>query len=266
MTDPLFNISDRVIVVTGGSGQLGRQFAQTLAGRGARVAVLDLEPKIDGLGAEADRLLALAADVTDKASLQAALTELTERWGPPFGLINNAALDSPPGAPPEENGPFETYPEASWDRVMEVNSKGVFLACQVFGGAMAQAGRGSIVNICSTYGLVSPDQSLYEYRRQAGETFFKPVAYAASKSSLLNLTRYLATYWAGQGVRVNTVSFGGVFNNQDERFLENYHRRVPLGRMAREDEYNGAMVFLMSDAAGYMTGSNLVLDGGWTAW
>jgi len=184
----------------------------------------------------------------------------------PTGLVNNAALDSPPGAPAEENGPFETYPEESFDRVMEVNTKGVFLCCQVFGGQMASAGRGSIVNICSTYGVVSPDQTIYDYRREGGETFYKPVAYSVSKSSLLNLTRYLATYWAPREVRVNTLTLAGVFNDQDERFLANYTKRVPLGRMAHEDEYSGAVVFLMSDAASYMTGSNMVIDGGWTAW
>jgi NAD(P)-dependent dehydrogenase (short-subunit alcohol dehydrogenase family) len=149
---------------------------------------------------------------------------------------------------------------------MEVNAKGVFLACQVFGGAMAKAGRGSVVSISSIYGMLSPDQRIYEYRRETGEPFFKPVAYSASKSSLFNLTRYLATYWAPRGVRVNTVSLAGVFNRQDERFLAGYEPKVPLGRMAREDEYNGAIVFLMSDASSYMTGANVVLDGGFTAW
>ena len=171
-----------------------------------------------------------------------------------------------PGAEGLETGPFETYPESSWDKVMDVNAKGVFLCCQVFGGAMARKGGGAIVNVCSIYGVLSPYHSLYEYRRVKGDTFFKPVAYAASKSSLLNLTRYLATYWAKSGVRVNTVTFGGVFNHQDERFLANYGNRVPMGRMAREDEYNGAVIFLLSDAASYMTGSNMTIDGGWTAW
>ncbi|MDP6280033.1 MAG: SDR family oxidoreductase, partial [Nitrospinota bacterium] len=215
---------------------------------------------------EGGRLFVLEADVTDRGSLEAALGSVEGEWGIPDGLINNAALDSPPDAPIEENGPFETYPEASWDKVMSVNVKGVFQACQVIGGRMAEAGRGSIINVSSIYGLVSPDQGLYAYRREAGDNFFKPVAYSASKSALFNLTRYLATYWGGKGVRVNTVTFGGVFNDQDENFLKNYNRRVPLGRMARPEDYEGAIVFLLSEASSYMTGSNLVIDGGWTAW
>jgi NAD(P)-dependent dehydrogenase (short-subunit alcohol dehydrogenase family) len=187
-------------------------------------------------------------------------------WGIPHALINNAAIDSPPDASAAENGPFEEYPEASWDKVMEVNVKGTFLCCQVIGAQMASLSRGSIVNIGSVYGMVSPDQRIYEYRRSDDDHFYKPVAYSASKSALCNLTRYLATYWAERNVRVNMLTLGGVFNNQDSRFLEEYCRRVPLGRMAREDEYNGAVIFLVSDASSYMTGSNLLIDGGWTSW
>src|SRR5262249_33914288 len=175
-------------------------------------------------------------------------------------------LDSPPDAPPEEVGPFETYPEGSFDRIMDVNVKGTLLCCQVIGAEMAKARRGSIVNISSVYGLLSPQQDLYEFRRREGETFVKPVAYSVSKSAVLNLTRYLATYWAHQGVRVNTLTLAGVFNDQPREFLDVYERRVPLGRMARADECVGAVVFLASDASSYMTGANLVVDGGWSAW
>jgi NAD(P)-dependent dehydrogenase (short-subunit alcohol dehydrogenase family) len=268
----LFDLSGRVIVVTGGLGQLGRQFVLTLRDHGARVAVLDrsAEPNLlqarYGTDAADDRLLFLAADVTDRDSLDSARRRILQAWEEPAGLINNAALDSPPDSPAEETGPFESYPEASWDTVMAVNAKGPFLCCQVFGGGMAQAGGGSIVNVASIYGIVSPDQGLYEYRRQRGEIFFKPVAYSASKSALYNLTRYLATYWGPRGVRVNSVTFAGVFNNQDPQFLERYCAKVPLGRMAGESEYNGAMIFLMSDASAYMTGSTLTMDGGFTAW
>ncbi|MDH7487332.1 MAG: SDR family oxidoreductase [Anaerolineae bacterium] len=272
MARDLFDVRDRIVIVTGGLGQLGRQFSLALADRGAKVAIFDVRVD-DRLVAERfgersadESLLFLPVDITQRCSLEAGLAQVNARWGTPYALINNAALDSPPRAPAEENGPFETYPESSWDEVMRVNVKGVFLCCQVVGGQMAAAGRGSIVNICSTYGLVSPDQRIYEYRRREGAPFFKPVAYSASKSALLNLTRYLATYWASRNVRVNTLTFGGVFNNQDEEFLRGYCARVPLGRMACEDEYNGAVIFLVSDASSYMTGANLVIDGGWTAW
>ena len=198
-------------------------------------------------------------------ALEAALSRIEEAWETPFGLVNAAAIDSPPDAPPEENGPFETYPESSFDRIMSVNVKGTLLCCQVFGGAMAARGKGSIVNIASIYGMVSPDQSLYQYRRDRGEVFYKPVAYSASKSALYNLTRYLAAYWGGKGVRVNTLTLGGVYNNQDPKFLERYNPKVPLGRMADVNEYNGVVQFLLSDAASYVTGSNIVADGGFTA-
>lgn len=266
----VFSLEGRVVAVTGASGQLGRRFCRALAARGARVAALDMtaDPARAGeaFGDVHGRVLPVRADITRRTDLEAALATIAAQWEVPHGLVNAAALDSPPGAPASENGPFETYPESSWDRVMEVNVKGTLLCCQVIGGAMAQAGRGSIVNVSSIYGLVSPDQRIYEYRRTRGETFFKPVAYSASKSAVLNLTRYLATYWAPRNVRVNTVTFGGVFNHQDEQFLAGYTAHVPLGRMARPDEYNGAIVFLLSDASSYMTGSNLVMDGGWTAW
>ena len=268
----LFNIREKVAVITGGLGHLGRQFSLALLARGAKVAVFDQNGAENNasekLRAEANdkELLLLAVDVTKRDSIAAALAQVNSKWGVPHALINAAALDSPPDAPATENGPFETYPESSWDQVIDVNLKGVFLCCQVAGGQMASAGRGSIINIGSTYGLVSPDQRLYEYRRAGGTPFFKPVAYSASKSGLLNLSRYLATYWAQRGVRVNMLTLGGVFNNQDPEFVKQYCARVPLGRMARADEYNGAVIFLISDASAYMTGSNLILDGGWTAW
>jgi NAD(P)-dependent dehydrogenase (short-subunit alcohol dehydrogenase family) len=271
-TTNLFDVREKIVIITGGLGQLGRQFSLALVEAGAKVAVFDVRVDLqyiaDRFGEQypEDRLAFFAVDITDRRSIQAGLQQVNDLWGIPFALINNAALDSPPHAPAEENGPFETYPETSWDRVMEVNVKGPFLCCQVVGKQMAEARQGSIINICSTYGLVSPNQHIYEYRRQKGAIFFKPVAYSASKSAILNLTRYLATYWTDKNIRVNTVTFGGVFNNQDEQFLKEYCARVPLGRMAREDEYNGAIIFLISEASSYMTGANLVLDGGWTAW
>ena len=265
MTDR-FSVTDRVIAITGGLGQLGRRFTAALSERGARVAILDIERPEPYEADPGERLLFINADVTRRDSLESALAQITRKWGVPHALINNAAVDSPPGSPATENGPFEGFPLESWNHALNVNLTGTFLACQVFGGAMADAGRGSIINVSSIYGIVSPDQRIYEYRRSEGDAFFKPVAYSASKSGLLNLTRYLATYWAPRAVRVNTLTLGGVFNSQDERFLRGYCEHVPLGRMADASEYEGPVVFLCSDASSYMTGANLVVDGGWTAW
>jgi NAD(P)-dependent dehydrogenase (short-subunit alcohol dehydrogenase family) len=253
VTDPLFDLSGRVAVVTGGLGKLGSVYVQGLTERGMQVVVFDVS---------ADD----PVDVTDRASIEATTAQVIAEWGVPHLLVNNAALDSPPDAPAEEVGPFETYPESSFDRVMDVNVKGTLLCCQVIGAAMAREGRGSIVNVSSVYGLLSPQQDVYEFRRRGGETFYKPVAYSVSKSAILNLTRYLATYWAKSGVRVNTLTLAGVFNDQPTEFLDAYTARVPLGRMADARECLGAIVFLASDASSYMTGANLVVDGGWSAW
>jgi NAD(P)-dependent dehydrogenase (short-subunit alcohol dehydrogenase family) len=272
----LFSLKDEVIVLTGGYGLIGSVLATGLAELGAKVAVIEakIDPaKTQELFAGSERISVHAADVTRRDQLESALVGIRAALGIPTGLVNNAALDSPPDAPAEENGPFETYPEESWDRVMQVNAKGVFLCAQVFGAAMAEAGRGSIVNVGSIYGVVSPDQSLYEYRRGDGETFFKPVAYAASKSALYNFTRYLAAYWGPKNVRANIVTFAGVFNNQDPRFLEAYGKKIPLRRPGREalanmaapDDYLGAVAFLLSPAAAYMTGGELRVDGGFTS-
>jgi len=266
--DQLFDVSREIVLITGVSGQLGGEYARAFLQCGARVAGLDIRPSAysEVLSHDySDRFHYLVADVTNKGSLENALAEANRQFGPLTVLVNNAAIDSPPSAPPEENGPFEDYPEASWDKVMDVNLKGVHLCCQVFGGAMARAGGGSIINIASIYGIVSPDQDLYEYRRQRGETFYKPVAYSVSKSGILNMTRYLAVYWAKKNVRVNTLTIAGVFNNQEQAFLDGYCGRIPVGRMASASDYNGAVLFLASSASRYMTGSNLVVDGGWTA-
>lgn len=268
MTDSLFDVSQELVLITGVAGQLGAEYARVFLARGAKVVGLDI-----GSSARSDALATvypgtykfIAADVTKKEDLRSAHARVEVEFGNPTVLINNAAIDSPPSAPPEENGPFEDYPEASWDKVIDVNLKGVYLCCQVFGAAMAKAARGSIINVASIYGVVSPDQSLYEFRRKRGEVFYKPVAYSASKSGILNLTRYLAVYWAKQNVRVNSLTIAGVFNSQEQAFLDAYCGRIPVGRMANADEYNGSVVFLASEASRYMTGHNLVVDGGWTA-
>jgi NAD(P)-dependent dehydrogenase (short-subunit alcohol dehydrogenase family) len=254
MTDDLFSLQDRIAIVTGGAGQLGSEIVRGLEERGARVAVFDLESD------------EFRVDVTDRGAIERATEAVVGKLGAPHVLVNAAALDSPPDAPAEEVGPVESYPEESFDRVMDVNVKGTFLCCQVIGARMAAEGRGSIVNVSSIYGMLSPVQDVYDFRRRGGETYFKPVAYSVSKSALYNLTRYLATYWAKSGVRVNTLTLAGVWNDQPPEFVNAYNVRMPLGRMADVREVVGPVVFLASDASSYVTGANLVADGGWSAW
>lgn len=266
----LFDCSQEVAIVTGGLGQLGAQYCQSLLKAGAKVAAFDILPMKGN-----NRLAALKGnkkfrfyrvDLTNKKDIIKTVKKLQRDLGDPTVLVNNAALDSPPHSKAQTNGPFETYPETLWDQIMTVNLKSVFLISQVVGEIMARNKKGSIINISSIYGLLSPNQQIYEYRRRKGEIFYKPVAYSVSKSGLYNFSRYLATYWADKNVRVNTLTLAGVFNNQDPEFLTHYNRQVPLKRMARENEYNGAVVFLASPASAYMTGSNLVIDGGYSAW
>ena len=249
MEDSLFSVKDKVIIVTGGLGQLGAQYVKTLHDRGAKVAAL--ATRVDA--ARVDRVLGAIKD-SDRL---------------PDGLVNNAGVDTQPSAPPEVSGPFEEFPEEVFREVVEVNLVGTFLMTQQVGKRMKQAGKGgSIINVGSIYGVVSPVQDIYSYKKEdTGIPFVKPVAYSAAKSGLYNFTRYCATYWGRDGIRVNTLTLSGVErSDQDPRFQKNYTNRIPIGRMAKAHEYNGAVVFLLSDASVYMTGSNVVVDGGWTAW
>jgi NAD(P)-dependent dehydrogenase (short-subunit alcohol dehydrogenase family) len=272
VSDPLFDLAGRVAVVTGGMGQLGSELAVALAGRGMRVAILDLEtePRETAAalrtGLDEGAIRVHRCDVTDRAAVEAALALVGVDWGVPHLLVNAAAIDAPPDAPASEVGPFEDVPPVALERVVHENVLGVVVPCQVVGGAMAREGRGSIVNVGSVYGLLSPHQALYEFRRSGGEPFFKPAAYSVSKSALLNLTRYLATYWGGSGVRVNTLTPHGIENDQPLPFVEAFSARSPLGRLMDVSEAVGAVVFLASDASSYVTGANIVVDGGWSAW
>lgn len=256
----MFSVENKTIIITGGLGLLGSEFVRHLREQGANVVVFDLIKGNPEQHQQFDNLIIKHVDVTNKKSILDGLSEIEEIWDTPSGLVNCAAIDFPPS---KESQLFEDYPESEWDNVMEVNVKGIFLCCQVIGTAMAEYNRGSIVNISSIYGMVSPDQRIYEYKENP---FIKPISYSVSKSALYNLTRYLATYWGRDGVRVNTLTLGGVLNNQDATFKHNYSEKVPMGRMASKKEYNGAIQFLLSDASSYMTGANLIIDGGWTSW
>lgn len=255
---PIFDLQGRVVAITGALGKLGFQYTHAILDHGGRVALLDNKIYHNTVDDQATHnQMFIGCDVREKESLHAALNEIKTYWGvAPYGLINNAAIDMPPA----DSQKYDIFSEGYWNHVMDVNTKGVLNCCDVFGIQMAKDGAGSIINIASVYGMVAPDQRIYK------PGFIKPIAYSASKSALYGMTRWLAGLWAGNGVRVNVLTLGGVFSNQDETFVKRYASRVPMGRMANENEYNGAVVFLMSDAASYMTGSNLVIDGGMTAW
>lgn len=272
--DPLFSVRDKVVVVTGGFGQIGAEFVRSLHERGARVAVTSRSEVADpaarlGIDDIEGRLLAVAMDITDQASVDAGFDRIVSTWGVPTVVVNNAGIDTQPSAPPEVSGPFEEFPVEVFREVVDTNLVGTFLVTQAAGRRMRDAGvGGSIVNIGSIYGMVSPVQDIYAYKAEdTGIPFIKPVAYSAAKSGLYNLTRYCATYWGRAGIRVNTLTPSGVRrDSQDAKFQANYIARMPIGRMAEAGDFNGALVFLASDASTYMTGSNVVVDGGWTAW
>ncbi len=258
-------LDGRVVVVTGAAGLLGSRFAAAVARAGADVALLDLAAP----GEEAVAAVERAGEgvrvlVTDDEAVRSAALLVEERLGPVEGLVNAAAIDAPPGT--ASNGPFETTPSDRFARVLDVNVQGVVRCCQAFGGAMARRGGGAIVNVASTYGVVGPDQRRDDALRRDRAAFFKPAAYSTSKAGVLGLTRYLAAYWGAAAVRVNALVPGGVESGQHPEFIAAYAARTPLGRMARPDEYDGAVVFLLSDASTYMTGASLVIDGGFTAW
>jgi NAD(P)-dependent dehydrogenase (short-subunit alcohol dehydrogenase family) len=270
-----FELNGRVAVVTGGVGLLGAEFCRTLAEAGAAVAVVDLnaqaaEKTADGLLQAGYRALAIPTDITQPESVNAMRERVVSTFGRLDVLVNSAALD--PKFDPDAlakglaPGSFEEYPLEQWNAALNVNLTGMFLVTQACVKQMlAQGKKGSIINICSTYGLNGPDQRIY--RKQDGsQPAYKPVYYTVTKAGVLGFTKYLSAYYMETEIRVNALTPGGVFNNHDETFVKNYSAKTILGRMARKDEMNGALLFLASDASSYMTGNNLVVDGGWTAW
>jgi len=271
MCDGRFDLTGRVVIITGGAGLLGEQYALALSRSGAHVVVADVKGEAAervASAVEGAKAISLEVDVTDPAAAIRMVEATLSAFGHVDGLVNNAALDPKFSLvhADEHTTSFERYPLGLWNRAIAVNLTGMFLCSQAVAPAMLSGKRGVIVNVCSTYGLVGPDQRLYQPARQAGPRTYKPVTYSVTKSAVLGLTRYLATYFAGQGIRVNALTPGGVYDGHDEEFMRQYSWRTPLGRMANRDEYSGAMIFLLSDASSYMTGANLVVDGGWTAW
>ncbi len=269
-----FDLTERVAVVTGGVGLLGAEFCRTLAEAGAAVAVVDLNEAASQAVAESltnsgYKALAFPADITQPDSVNAAVENLLSAFGRIDILVNSAALDPKfdPAAVSKgiTPGAFEDYPLDLWNSALNVNLTGMFLMTQACVRPMLEHGKkGSIINICSTYGLNGPDQRIYV--KEGERVAFKPVYYTVTKAGVLGFTKYLAAYYAETEIRVNALTPGGVFNNHEEYFVKNYSAKTILGRMAHKDEMNGALLFLASDASSYMTGNNLVVDGGWTAW
>lgn len=267
-----FNLRGRTALITGGAGLLGRQFSLALGQAGANVLIADMakdsaEECAYHLREQGLRAEGVAADVTKPESTRAMVQAALEIFGSLDILVNSAALDpkfDPANVSAQGANAFEDYSLASWQQALDVNLTGMFLASQAAVQPMLASGRGVIINIASIYGLVGPDQRLYE--RPVGGRQYKPVYYSVTKAGVLGFTRYLAAYYAGKNIRVNALTPGGVFNGHDEVFSDQYSSRAILGRMANIDEMNAAMLFLCSDASSYMTGSNLVVDGGWTAW
>jgi NAD(P)-dependent dehydrogenase (short-subunit alcohol dehydrogenase family) len=269
-----FDLTGRVAVVTGGAGLLGAEFCRTLTEAGAAVAVVDLNQSASDRVAESlvkagSRAQGFGVDITQAAQVNGLVSAVLSAFGRLDILVNSAALDPKFDAEALKKGitpgSFEDYPLDQWNAALNVNLTGMFLATQACVRPMLDQGKkGSIINICSTYGLNGPDQRIYV--KDGKRLAYKPVYYTVTKAGVLGFTKYLAAYYAGTEIRVNALTPGGVFNDHDETFEKNYSAKTILGRMAKKDEMNGALLFLASEASSYMTGNNLVVDGGWTAW
>src|ERR1017187_8140102 len=268
----LFDLSDRVAIVTGGAGLLGYHHGAILAAAGAHVVLLDLaaDPAMRAkelTDAHGVKCLGLAVDITNETSLKETCTLIIQKFGRIDFLINNAANN-----PKMEDGTatwtrLENFPLEVWDADIRVGLTGAFLCSRVFGAEMAKRKSGVIVNVASDLAVMAPDQRLYRVDGLPDDQQpVKPVTYSVVKTALLGLTRYLATYCNNENIRVNAISPGGVLNGQPEVFLSRLKQLIPMERMANRDEYQGAILFLCSDASSYMTGANLVIDGGRTCW
>ncbi|MFM7430555.1 MAG: SDR family oxidoreductase [Flammeovirgaceae bacterium] len=263
----LFSLKGKTAIVTGACGLLGKHHCYALAEAGAKVIAADIDQTASKNLAKllGDGHMGVGLDVSRDLSVMEAKEAVMERYGKIDVLVNNAAIndmfENPTAA--LELSKFENYPLSLWKKSIDVNVTGVFLCCQIFGSLMAEAKSGSIINIASTYGITAPDQKLYQ-NEKGEQTFYKSASYPTTKGAVISFTRFLAAYWGDKDVRVNALSPGGVENSQQEFFKKNYSKRTPLGRMAKPNDYKCAIVFLASDASSYMTGANLVVDGGWT--
>ncbi len=261
----LFDLTGKIALVTGGGGLLATEHAIALGSQGAKVVLADFN--LDKCVAAAEALLgqgieatAKYCDVTSKASWQQLTTDIVAEHGSIDVLINNAGFTNQSKSANFDSS-FEEFPLEDWNAIMNVNLTGTFLGCQVTGKQMLLQGKGSIVNLASLYGVVSPNHNIYP-----GTGISQPVAYSVSKHGVVGLTKYIATLWAAKGVRVNSLTPGGIFNGHKGLFLERFQQLNPIGRMSDKTELRGAIVYLASDASSHVVGHNLIVDGGWTAW
>ncbi len=265
----LFSLKNKIAIVTGALGLIGKEHCRAMSEAGANVIVADIDKNKCELFAKTlpEESVGISLDVTNPDSVKRLRDFVLSRFGFIDILVNNAAIndmfENPKAA--SEQSKFENYPLELWQKIIDVNLTGVFLCSQILGAEMAKQRSGSIINVASTYGISAPDQSLY-IKEDGSQSFYKPPAYSATKGAVIMFSRYLAAYWGKDGVRVNTLTPGGVENSQDDFFIQKYSAKTILGRMAKPTDYKGALVFLACEASAYMTGANLIVDGGWTAW
>jgi len=270
-----FKLNGKICVVTGGAGFLGRKHDEAILDADGIPVLLDIDEErinkvISELKSEYKKDVAgFSVDITNKSNLEKALESIIDKFGRVDVLINNATNDPKVDKDESENNwsRFENFSEEMWNNDIDVSVKGAFLCSQVFGAHMARNQEGVILNMSSDLGVIAPDQRIYEQKRLSEEDQpVKPVTYSVAKHALLGLTKYLAIYWAKKGLRVNALCPGGVYKNQDDEFVKKLTNLIPMGRMANENEYKAAILFLISDASSYMTGSALIIDGGRTCW
>lgn len=265
----MFDMKERVAIVTGGTGILGSKYCECLVNAGARVIIADLSQEKCELLADKlnqshhGKAVAYAVDLSSEESIREWAGKIIDTEKKIDVLVNNAAAKSKRFFDPISNFTLE-----DWNMVMSVNVNAIFLTAKYLGTWMAEQKRGSIINISSIYGVVGPDQSIYEgsYYEDLGGAINTPLIYSTTKGAVIAMTKYLATYWGACGIRTNTLTPGGVFSGQNEIFVSKYKKRVPLNRMANDAEMLGALLFLASDASTYVNGQNLIIDGGLTAW
>ena len=266
----LFSLANKVVVVTGGAGLLGQVFCQALADVGAHVAIVDLDLASAETAAKSinksdtQKVVAFGSDITSPESVTQMVANVIKQFGRIDVLVNNAAskgsnLDT-------FFEPFESYSLQTWREVMSVNIDGLFLVAQAVGNQMKKQGGGSIIQTSSIYGVVAPDQRIYKGSEYNGRAINTPAVYSASKAAVNGLTSYLSTYWATSKIRVNSLTPGGIASGQNDEFNKRYSSRVPLGRMGEASELVGALIYLASDASSYVTGQNIIVDGGLSAW